>query len=39
MKIDGDSNKSYPSMAAHPQISQYSVIMHQILHFFEKDIS
>ena len=29
---DEDSNKSYPSMVAPPQILKYSIIMHQIIH-------
>ena len=30
MKTHEDSNKSYPLMVAHPQILEYSVIMHEI---------
>ena len=37
MKIHDDSNKSYPSMVAHPQILEYSIIMHQIIYSFESD--
>lgn len=39
MKINEHSNKSYPSMVAHPQIIEYSTIMLQIIHSFENDTS
>ena len=38
MKIHEVSSKSYPSMVAHPQILEYSIIMHQIIHSFESDL-
>ena len=38
-KFHEDSNKSYPSMVVNPQILDYSMIMHQIIHCFETDTS
>ena len=40
MIIHEDSKKSYPSVVAyHQMILEYSIIMHQIIHSFETDIS
>ena len=39
MKINEHSNKSYPSMVAHPQIIEYTTIMLHIIHSFENDTS
>ena len=37
---DEDSRKLYPSMVAHQQMTlEYLIIMHQIMHSFEIDIS
>ena len=38
MKIHEVSSKSYPSMVAHPQILEYSIIMNQIIHSFESHL-
>ena len=38
-KIHKDPNKQYPAMVAHPQILDNSMIMHQIIHYFESDLS
>ena len=39
MKIHKDSNKSYPSMVVHPQMLDFYMILHQIIHYFESDTS
>ena len=39
MIIHDDSNKSYPLIVAHHQTFGYSIIMHQIIHYFETDTS
>ena len=40
MIMHEDSQKSYPSMmGGHQMILKYSLIMHQIIHSFETDIS
>ena len=39
MTILEDSNKSYPSMVAHYQMFDYSIIMDQIIYSFEIDTS
>lgn len=33
------SNKPCPSMVLHPQILEYLIILHQVIHSFESDIS
>ena len=40
MKMHEDSNKLYPSIVAcHQMILDYSIIMYEITHSFEMDIS
>ena len=39
MTILEDSNESYPSMVAHYQMLEYSIIMAQIIYSFDIDTS